>query len=315
MKSYYSQIAKSSIIAAAVLTCMLVSCTPGRIVSGKLELFEKKIYLDSLADSRLAVIPFTNPESSREFGHYVAREFAVRIAQMRRLKDTVILETTPWLWQNNSHDIRFKKALMEARRNSSDFLLLGNVQKYSDGQFDTTGVLIDCRLVNTATGEILWWGRKRVTGRRGRSHLFWGSHTSPPAPQMRKCIARAADKIVADMFPKEKVEKASDDSASNVSAFFNKVKKSASDIASHFFSKDRTVRKNSSDNQTMSDTMSEQPPAETEPPLSVQTDDIPPATDAVPPESPGTREDFPRSMPPDGDILDSALDELTAPEQ
>ncbi len=172
---------------------------------GKVDVFTKKSARKLKKNSHLAILQFQTSESTPELGLKASKIFDEKISKKHFFKTITIIEDTSWF----KREERFKinKAVLQARSLNADLLLFGAIEDYMPADNIETKVTLAVKLINVASGELLWWGRKKTVGKPGNTFLFFAKFLSPSPPDVEKLLNKAAQNIIDDIFQEVHKEK------------------------------------------------------------------------------------------------------------
>jgi len=176
-------------------------CHPGFIVPGKVDVIVKKPVQQFYRSGMLVIVPFDTSEMTPDLGLEIARIYQAKIIKRNCLKDIVLIEEAPWLRQLTENSYKVQQALAAARRRQAQLLLWGTVEKFLPAIAGRTQVTLNVKLIDCASGTVLWWGRDNAVGEPGNTFLLLGTILSPDPPDAEKLITHTAETMVGDMFP------------------------------------------------------------------------------------------------------------------
>jgi len=203
MKAYFSIICKH--IGFAALTCamgLFYGCYPGWIVPQRVEIFEQKPFYQYKSRAQLMITPFDALEEVMQtagLGAKAARIFEEELTKRHFFRSISVVPEEDWLDQLENRETKIMKFINQAQQDHADLVLYGAIENYVYGA-KGTAMTVSMQLVSSATAETVWWGKSTVTGKPGASFLLFNSTTSPDAPDLERCLKRAAQRLTSQMF-------------------------------------------------------------------------------------------------------------------
>jgi TolB-like protein len=203
MKSYSAQFCK--LIPAAIMlgvTLLFCGCIPGRTVTSTVELHSRLPKIAFAYTPTMLILPFENIEQSPALGLTVARIFLEQVVRRHSSIRVIIPDNAALHRELLYRDTRAPAdVLNRARSFGADLVLAGSVPVYHPGSTGNTQVTIQSRLIEVASGAILWAGSGTAAGRSGHTVLLWNMLLSPDPPDADLLVQAAVTAIVDDMLP------------------------------------------------------------------------------------------------------------------
>lgn len=177
-----------------------LGCTPGFLYVSKPTVYVKDGLPKGKTPVRLAVLPFASPDYHPEIGMYTAKLFFQKLIDRREFQEVFFSQETNWYERGGSFHGRTDLAIDEGKRLTSDYILMGSIERYKVGQITSNDVVVTVRLIEVETGKTLYFATGYGRGEPGKTFLIMDTKAGEPPPSSTSVLDAVVDRLVKDCF-------------------------------------------------------------------------------------------------------------------
>jgi TolB-like protein len=178
----------------------LWGCTPSFLYLADPVVYVKKdLPRDGIA-AKLVVLPFENPSDDGGIGMYTAKLFYERLLKQEEFSAVAFLQVPDWYEKGISLQGKTELAAELGRNSQSEYVLIGSIDYYLVGHITSNRVTVTARLLETATGETLYYATEYGSGKPGRTFFPFDLEAGETTPASSSVLSEVVDKLVKGYF-------------------------------------------------------------------------------------------------------------------
>jgi hypothetical protein len=131
---------------------------------------------------------------------YTAELFYQRLLKQAQFGEVAFIQAPDWYEKGSS--LKGKAALASAvgRDLQGEYVLIGSIDYYLVGHTTSNRVTVTARLMDTATGETLYYATEYGSGKPGKTFFPYDVEAGESAPAASSVLSAVVDKIVKGYF-------------------------------------------------------------------------------------------------------------------
>lgn len=186
-----------------LILCMLFSlwgCTPSFLYLSDPVVYVKKDLPRNGIAAKLVVLPFESPSDDEGIGMYTAKLFYERLLKQEEFSAVAFLQVPDWYEQGRSLQGKTELAAALGRDSQGEYVLIGSIDYYLVGHITSNRVTVTARLLETATGETIYYATEYGSGKPGRTFFPFDLEAGETTPAPSSVLSAVVDKLVKGYF-------------------------------------------------------------------------------------------------------------------
>jgi len=183
--------------------CILLSlwgCTPAFLYLSAPVVYVKKDLPRHGISAKLVVFPFESPSDDSGIGMYTAKLFYDRLLKQEEFSAVAFLQVSDWYEKGGSLQGKTELAAALGRDFQSEYVLIGSIDYYLVGHITSNRITVTAKLLETATGETLYYATEYGSGKPGKTFFPLDLEAGETTPSSSSLLCAVVDRIVKGYF-------------------------------------------------------------------------------------------------------------------
>jgi TolB-like protein len=178
----------------------LWGCTPSFLYLSDPVIYVKKDLPGDGNSDKLIVLPFESPAEYPGLGMYTAELFYQRLLKQAQFGEVAFIQAPDWYEQGRSIKGKTELAAALGRDLQGEYVLIGSIDYYLVGHTTSNRVTVTARLMDTATGETLYYATEYGSGKPGKTFFPYDLRAGEATPSTSSVLSAVVDQIVKGYF-------------------------------------------------------------------------------------------------------------------
>lgn len=178
----------------------LWGCTPSFLYLSDPVIHVKKDLPGNGVSAKIIVFPFESPADYPGLGMFAAKLFYERLLKQEEFREVAYVEVPDWYEKGRSLQGKTELAAELGRDLQSEYVLIGSIDYYLVGHTTSNRVTVTARLMETATGETLYYATEYGSGKPGKTFFPFDLETGETTPATSSVLNAVIDKLVKGYF-------------------------------------------------------------------------------------------------------------------
>jgi TolB-like protein len=178
----------------------LWGCTPSFLYLADPLIYVKKDLPGNGNAAKIIVFPFESPSDYPGLGMYTATLFYQRLLKQEEFREVAYVQVPDWYEKGKSLTGKTELAAELGRDFQSEYVLIGSIDYYLVGHITSNRVTVTARLMETATGETLYYATEYGSGKPGKTFFPYDVEAGETTPATSSVLSAVVDKLVKGYF-------------------------------------------------------------------------------------------------------------------